>query len=73
MLDSSTPPSLADICEKYDIESEKKASNMIITIKRRFRETLRRYIRSTVASESEMTGELQEIMQFFPKRAQHFQ
>ena len=73
MLNSSTPPSLADICAKYDIESEKKASNMIITIKRRFQSTLRRYIRGTVASEKEMTGEMKEIMQFFPKRAQHFQ
>ena len=73
MLNSSTPPSLVDICAKYGIESEKKVSNMIVTVKRRFQATLRQYIRSTVASESEMAGELKEIMQFFPKRAQHFQ
>jgi len=73
MLNSSTPPSLADICAKHGIESEKKASNMIITVKRRFQATLKQYVRSTVASESEMAGELKEIIQFFPKRAQHFQ
>ena len=71
MLNSSTPPPLADICAKYGIESEKKASSMIITVKRRFQATLKRCIRSTVASESEMAGELEEIMRFFPKRAQH--
>ena len=73
LLNSSTPPSLVDICAKYSIESEKKASNMIITVKRRFQATLKQYIRSTVASESEMAAELKEIMKFFPKRAQHFQ
>ncbi|MHC4508923.1 MAG: RNA polymerase sigma factor [Planctomycetota bacterium] len=73
MLNSSAPPPLADICAKHGIESEKKASNMIITVKRRFQTTLKQYIRSTVASEGEIAGELEEIMQFFPKRAQHSQ
>jgi RNA polymerase sigma-70 factor (ECF subfamily) len=71
MLHSTAPPSLADICRKYDIESEKQASNMIVTVKRRFQETLQQQIRSTVASDSEMAVELKEIMQFLPKRAQH--
>lgn len=73
MLNSTTPPSLKDICEKYGIESEKKASNMIVTVKRRFQSILKQYIRSTVASESHMTDELKEILKFLPKKAQHFQ
>ncbi|MBN2314849.1 MAG: sigma-70 family RNA polymerase sigma factor [Sedimentisphaerales bacterium] len=71
MLNSTAPPSLAEICEKYSIESEKKASNMIVTIKRRFHAALKQYIRSTVTSEGEMSDELKEIMQFLPKSAQH--
>jgi hypothetical protein len=73
MLNNATPPSLKDVCEKYGIESEKKASNMIVTVKRRFQSVLKQYIRSTVASESQMADELKEILKFLPKKAQHFQ
>ena len=73
MLNNAVPPSLKDICEKCGIESEKKASNMIITVKRRFQSTLKQYIRNTVASESQMAEELKEILKFLPKKAQHFQ
>jgi len=73
MLNNTALRSLTDICQKYGIESEKKASNMIVTVKRRFQATLQQYIRSTVASESQMADELKEIMRFLPKRAQHSQ
>ena len=73
MLNNTTPASLTDICKKYDIDSEKKASNMIITVKRRFQGALKQYIRSTVSSENYMTDELKEILKFLPKKAQHFQ
>ena len=73
MLNNAAPPSLKDICEKYGIESEKKASNMIVTVKRRFQSALKQYIRSTVVSESQMADELKEILKFLPKKAQHFQ
>jgi DNA-directed RNA polymerase specialized sigma24 family protein len=73
MLSSAAPPSLKDICDKYGIESEKKASNMIVTVKRRFQSALKQYIRSTVTSESQMADELKEILKFLPKKAQHFQ
>jgi hypothetical protein len=73
MLNSATSLSLTEICEKYNIESEKKASNMIITVKRRFQAVLRQYVHNTVASESQVTDELQEIMKFLPKKAQHSQ
>jgi DNA-directed RNA polymerase specialized sigma24 family protein len=73
MLNNDVPPSLEDICEKYGIASEKKASNMIVTVKRRFQSSLKQHIRSTVASESQMADELKEILKFLPKKAQHFQ
>jgi len=72
MLNNAKSPSLTDICHKYSIESEKKASNMIVTIKRRFQIALRQYIRNTVESDSQMEDELKEIMKFLPKKAQHF-
>jgi len=35
MLNNTAPRSLTDICEEYGIEGEKKASSMIVTVKRR--------------------------------------
>jgi RNA polymerase sigma-70 factor (ECF subfamily) len=72
-LENVDPPPLVDICEKYGIEDEKKASNMNITVKRRFQAALKQYVRNTVTSETEVTEELEEIMQFFPESAQHFE
>ncbi len=72
ILEKVEPPSLADICEKYGIEDEKKASNMNITVKRRFQAALKEYIRNTVTSDAQINEELEEIMRFFSKGAQHF-
>ena len=73
ILENTDPPSLADICRKYGIENEKKASNMNITVKRRFQAALKEYIRSTVTSETLINEEAQEIMKFFGEKAQHFE
>jgi hypothetical protein len=73
IFDDKTPPSLPELCELYDIEDEKMASNMIITVKRRFRVALLQHIRNTVLSQSQAPEELEELLQFFPKSAQHFQ
>jgi len=64
------PASLKEICTKYNIEDEAKASNMIITVKRRFQAALKKNVRTTVISESEINDELKEILKFFPKSAQ---
>jgi DNA-directed RNA polymerase specialized sigma24 family protein len=64
-------PSLTEICRKYGIETEKKASNMTITVKRCFQAALKECIRNTVTSEQEINKELKEIMRFFPESAQH--
>ena len=66
-------PSLDQLCESYDIEDVKKASNMIITVKRRFRAALMQHVRNTVLSQGQAPDELEELLQFFPKSAQHFQ
>ena len=68
-----TPPSLPELCDAYDIDSVKKASNMIITVKRRFRVALMQHVRNTVLSQGQASDELEELLQFFPKSAQHFQ
>jgi len=70
ILENLQAPSLREICAKYSVEDEVKASNMAITVKRRFRSALKKYIRSTVISESQTDEELKEILKLFPKKAQ---
>jgi hypothetical protein len=67
-----TPPSLPELCESYDIDDVKKASNMIITVKRRFKTALMQHVRNTVLSQGQAPEELEELLQFLPKSAQHF-
>ena len=66
ILEDSEPPSLADVCQRYALEDEKKASNMTVTVKRRFQTLLRRHVRDTVTMEAEVEEELQEILQYLP-------
>jgi len=64
---NNSAPSLSKICDRYNIGSAAKASNMIITVNRRFQAVLRRYLRRSVASDTDVTSELWELMDFFPK------
>jgi len=70
ITDRTDPPSLGEICHKYDIESPRVASNMIITVKRRFQAILRKHLRETVTSDSQIEDELAEISKFLPQMAQ---
>lgn len=70
ILENVEVPSLKDICTRYAIADEVKASNMIATTKRRFQSELKRYIRNTVLSEKQIDEELAEILKLFPEKAQ---
>lgn len=59
-------PSIKELCAKYGIDDEKKVSNMLITVKRRFQAAIRRHVRNTVASEEEVDEEVQELFQYLP-------
>jgi len=71
ILDNTAAPSLEEVCAKYGVADKKKASNMIVTVKRCFQATLAECVRNTVAGEEEIAPEMEEIMRFFPKGAQH--
>ena len=66
ILEDVAAPALTDLCHKHGIEREKKASNMIITVKRCFRAALKQYIHTTVMREEDVPRELAEITRFFP-------
>jgi RNA polymerase sigma-70 factor (ECF subfamily) len=70
IMDKTDPPSMKEICRKYGIEGEAKASNMMVTVKRRFQAALEDHLRGLVASEEQVDEELAEIMRFLPKMAQ---
>jgi RNA polymerase sigma-70 factor (ECF subfamily) len=62
ILESTKPPSLSNICAKYGIERQSKASNMIVTVKRRFRVILKRHIRQFVQSDLEVEEEFRDLL-----------
>jgi RNA polymerase sigma-70 factor (ECF subfamily) len=71
ILENNSPLSFAEVCEKYGIDDQKKAANMVTTVKRRLQKALEQYIRNTATSDDEIQKEFAEIVQFFSKSAQH--
>ena len=67
IIQNTKAPSLAEICTKYGIESEDKASNLIITVKRRYRTVLKRCLRQFVQSDSEVEEEFNELINILSK------
>ena len=65
IMENVPAPSLQEICDRYGIDSASKASNMIITVNRRFRATLKRHLRRAVADNADVEEELNELMQMF--------
>jgi hypothetical protein len=70
ILSNSEPASLTERCENYGIKDTKKASNMIVTMKRRFRSVLLDLIRNTVVSEGQAREEFEFLLRFLPENAQ---
>ncbi len=62
ILTNAHPPSLTEICSKYGIDSTSKASNMILTVKRRFGTVIKQCLRQFVQSESEVEDEFNELL-----------
>jgi len=72
ILTGAPAPPLSEICTHLGVADTRRASNMIITVKRRFRETLRSHIRNTIMSKDLVDEELDEIIRFLPECAQDF-
>lgn len=70
IMDRSDQPPLEQLCTKYDISDTAKASNMMVTVKRRFQTLLKQKLRDSVMSDEEAKMELEEIRRFLPKLAQ---
>jgi DNA-directed RNA polymerase specialized sigma24 family protein len=70
ILEAVDPPSLLELCGRYEVQDAAKASNMIITAKRRFQMLLLRHLRRLVTSDEQVREEFEEIRRFFPNFAQ---
>ena len=70
IMDKMAPPSIDELCHKYRIKDPQTASNMIVTIKRRFQTAMRNHLRGLVSSDEEVDCEFAEIMRFLPRVAQ---
>jgi len=68
-MDDAKPPSLTKLCARFGLDSVVKASNMIVTVNRRFKKTLRDRVRQWVDSEDQVDDEIRELMAIFASSA----
>ena len=62
MLQGAQAPSIEQLCQEFHIAGPQRASNMLVTVKRRFQETLRRSVRRLVGSDQDVEEEIQGLM-----------
>ena len=68
IMDSADTPSLKEIAEQCGIANEAKVSNMIVTVKRRFRAILRRRVRTLMRSDVEIEEEFSDLFRFLDEQ-----
>ena len=61
------PPKLADLCRELQIADEAKASNMSVTVKRKFQNALRHRIRQSVDRDDLVDQEIGEVMEILSR------
>ena len=69
IMTRSQAPSLSEVCECLEIETPIKASNMIETVKRRFRTVLKRHLKALTRDDAEAEEEFAEILGFLSNRS----
>jgi RNA polymerase sigma-70 factor (ECF subfamily) len=68
IMDGTEPPPLPKLCRRLGIENRKnKASNMIVTVKRRFHRVLEDCLRQYVESDSDIEDELNGLLRILTK------
>ena len=67
IFDGAEEPPLSDICRECGIGSERRASNMLVTVKRRFATVLRRVVRRYVQSDAQVDEELGHLLNVLSK------
>jgi len=68
IMEGIAAPPLADLCAQHGIADETRASNMSVTVKRRFQAALRRHVRQCVESDEEVEEEIRDLMEILSRR-----
>ena len=63
ILNTTKPHSLKEICETLNIDDMTKASNMIVTVKRRVKKAITRNLQKIVGSESDLKEEISDLIE----------
>lgn len=72
ILEDDLAPPLSEICRRHGIRATPKASNMIVTMKRRFRATLAQHVRWIVTSDAEVDAEIDDLLAILSARRAGF-
>lgn len=67
ILENTETVGLTEICARHGVESEARASNMIVTVKRRFNAVLKQCLRKHVESDEEVEDELNELLRILSR------
>jgi len=67
IIEGTKPQPLAELCRQLGIKSETKASNMIVTLKRRFRAVMRNQLSCHVRSDEEANQEVCDLITILSK------
>jgi DNA-directed RNA polymerase specialized sigma24 family protein len=67
IIEGTKPRPLAELCRQLGIRNETKASNMIVTLKRRFRAVMRNQLRCHVSSDEEANQEVCDLITILSK------
>ncbi len=62
LRDGGAAPSYQALCEQHDLATMKQAANMVLTVRRRFAEIIRRRLRQMVDDDSQIDQELAQLM-----------
>jgi hypothetical protein len=67
ILEDAEDIPMKEICRIYGVQSDTKACNMIVTVKRRFQRILKQRLRDLVRSDAQAEAEFEEILRFLSK------
>jgi hypothetical protein len=67
IIEESEAPALSDLLAEYELPNVLKASNMIITVKRRFRTILERTVEKYTDADADIATEIARLIELFGK------
>ncbi len=68
-MSGEVPPPLQELCKRLNINSKTKASNMIVTVKRRFQRAIGARVRQHVNSDEEVAQEIRDLMEILSRNS----